>query len=209
MDCDEGRQVLYRDEYQHGGNGRRERSVVKGAIAGLAGGLAASAVMNLFQQAMRTAAASADSQDGPRDAHAASAASGGTDTHGAQSIQRTVDDEDAAMKMAEVASEVVTGKALTKEQKKVGGTFAHYAFGASMGALYGALAEMSPRTAAALGAPFGAAVWVGADEIAVPALGLSKGPREYPVSTHAQAFAAHLVYGVATDAVRRLVRRAL
>ena len=53
---------------------------------------------------------------------------------------------------------------------------------------------------------FGTAVWLGADEVAVPAFRLSKPPTEYPVSVHAYAFMSHLVYGVTTDLVRRAVR---
>ena len=56
------------------------------------------------------------------------------------------------------------------------------------------------------GAAFGTAVWGGADEIAVPMLGLSKPNAEYPLEAHAQAFAAHIVYGVTTELVRRAVR---
>jgi putative membrane protein len=47
------------------------------------------------------------------------------------------------------------------------------------------------------------------DEIAVPALGLSKSPREYPISTHLQSLAAHFVYGLTTEVVRRTVRKLL
>src|SRR5215831_9326800 len=54
-----------------------------------------------------------------------------------------------------------------------------------------------------------AAVWLIADEIIVPALGLSKPPTKYPLSTHASSIASHLVYGMTTEIVRREIRRAL
>ncbi len=57
--------------------------------------------------------------------------------------------------------------------------------------------------------PFGAALWLGADEVAVPLFGLSGPPFAYPASTHASALAAHLVYGATADLVRRAVRAAL
>lgn len=60
-----------------------------------------------------------------------------------------------------------------------------------------------------LGLPFGAAVWFVADEIALPALGLSKKPTDYPAGVHTKALASHLVYGLSTDLVRKGVRRAL
>ena len=48
-----------------------------------------------------------------------------------------------------------------------------------------------------------------ADELAVPAAGLSKPPKEIPLTTHVYALASHLVYGWITETVRRAVRRAL
>jgi putative membrane protein len=77
------------------------------------------------------------------------------------------------------------------------------------GDVYSAVVEFEPATTAGAGLPFGAAVWLFADEIVVPALGLSKPATEYPLSTHAYALASHLVYGVTTELVRREVRRAL
>jgi putative membrane protein len=70
-------------------------------------------------------------------------------------------------------------------------------------------AEAFPASAAAGGTLFGATLWLVADETVVPALGLSAPPSEYPLRTHVQALASHLVYGVTTDAVRRTVRRVL
>jgi len=49
----------------------------------------------------------------------------------------------------------------------------------------------------------------GADLVAVPALHLSGSSDDAPVSSLATPFAAHLVYGVTTEAVRRLVRAIL
>jgi putative membrane protein len=59
------------------------------------------------------------------------------------------------------------------------------------------------------GLPFGAAFWLLADEVSVPLLGLSKGPTEYPVSTHVYALASHLVYGVTAEMSRRALRQVL
>ncbi len=64
-------------------------------------------------------------------------------------------------------------------------------------------------TTTAFGLSFGTAVWFGADEVEVPAFGLSKSPLACPPSTHASALASHLVYGATTDLVRRAVRSAL
>ncbi len=83
----------------------------------------------------------------------------------------------------------------------------HYIFGTATGGLYGAAAELTPSIGVGAAVPFGIVFWLIADETAVPALGLSKAPTEYPLSTHATALAAHCVYGLTVDAVRRGMRR--
>ena len=81
--------------------------------------------------------------------------------------------------------------------------------GATSGAVYGMAVEIRPKVTTGAELPFGAAVWLVADEVAVPAFGLSKPPWKIPLSTHAKALVSHFVYGLTTDAVRRVVRRAL
>lgn len=75
--------------------------------------------------------------------------------------------------------------------------------------MYGACAELVPEVTAGAGLPFGAAFWLVADEAAVPLLGLSKGPTEYPLSVHAYALASHFVYGLTAELVRRAMRAAM
>ena len=92
------------------------------------------------------------------------------------------------------------------EKQRVGQAL-HYTFGTATGGLYGSLAEALPALTTAAGVPFGVVVWLLADEIAVPALGLSKPPAHQEHSTHLYAFAAHCVYGLTTECTRRLVRQ--
>ena len=73
----------------------------------------------------------------------------------------------------------------------------------------GAAAEMAPKVTAGTGLPFGAVFWLAVDEGAVPLLGLSKGPRAYPLWTHAYALSSHFVYGLTAEIVRRAVRKAM
>ncbi len=162
-----------------------DRAVWKGLLAGLAGGLAASWTMNRFQAGLSKLA---EHQNG-----------------GASDDQQE-EGADATVKAASAVSEALTHHKLTPDEKKMAGPIVHYVFGSMIGALYGAAAEIAPVTAKAWGLPFGAAVWVGADEIGVPAAGFSEPPNRVPASTHASALAAHLVYGATTDGVRRLVR---
>jgi putative membrane protein len=154
--------------------------VLKAALAGAAAGLVASFVMDQFQALV----ASKKDQ---------SQSSG---------------EEPATEKAAEAVSEAF-GHELTKQEKKKAGPLAHYAMGAASGALYGALTEVAPIAAAGGGSLFGTALWLVADEIAVPKLGLSKPPSAYPASQHGQALASHLVYAWTSNAVKKLVLRAI
>jgi putative membrane protein len=76
-----------------------------------------------------------------------------------------------------------------------------------VGALYGAAAAIVPVVAVAVGVPFGAAVWLGAHVIAVPAIGLAEPPTHRPLGKEAEELGLHLVYGSVTGLVRRLLRR--
>jgi len=113
------------------------------------------------------------------------------------------------MRLANAISVGLLDHELTRSEKEATGTVIHYAFGVMTGGLYGAAAELLPGITAGAGVPFGAFVWLSADEGVVPGLGLSKSPTEYPLSIHAYALASHLVYGLTTELVRRAVRQAL
>jgi putative membrane protein len=191
----------------------RDHEAWKGIVAGAAGGLAASWVMNRFQELLKRfeedfaqVRSERGSQGGGKkqgDGKGAQAAQGSGGSQGSEGS------EDATVKAAEKVSEGVFDHELTDEEKKLAGPAVHYAFGTLVGALYGGLAEVSPAVARGVGMPFGTAVWLAADEVGVPALGLSKKPTEYPVTVHASALGAHLVYGLTTDLVRRLLLRVM
>jgi putative membrane protein len=184
-------------------NGKENGDVLKGLVAGLVGGLVASWTMNQFQAAWTQIA------------------KGFEKPHGAQSMQPSEgqnlqvtsnqndqEQEDATVETAKAISEGIFGHELKESEKRPAGAVVHYAFGTVTGGLYGAAAEMAPQVTTAAGLPFGAAFWLVADEIVVPALGLSKGPTEYPASTHVYALASHLVYGATAELTRRAVRQA-
>jgi hypothetical protein len=78
----------------------------------------------------------------------------------------------------------------------------HYGFGAGMGAIYGALAALRPEIAAGWGLPFGAAVWLAADETGLKVFHLAR-PNGQPTSAHALSLGTHLAFGAVTDLIRR------
>ena len=186
---------------------KREVSLLKGAAAGLVAGFVASWVMNQFQAKL------GESFSGRQKSHGAQSEQTGTPEAGAGEFlkKRGADsaEDNAAERTANVLSVAALNKPLSREEKDLGGTIFHYAFGAGTGALYGAASEVVPFVRTGLGLPFGLGVWAVADEFVVPALGLSKPPSDYPVSIHGYAFASHLVYGLTTELTHRLTRRAL
>jgi putative membrane protein len=176
--------------------GRNKRHLASGIVAGMAGSLVASWLMNEFMENL-----------GPQLQKAVQ----GSESASQQPQERGDEKpDDATMKTADaVVSTVTGGRHLSREEKEKGGPIVHYAFGAITGAAYGALSEALPETTFGFGTAFGAALFAGADLVAVPALNLSGSPSDAPVSSLATPFAAHLVYRSATEAVRRLVRAIL
>jgi hypothetical protein len=179
--------------------------VLKGLAAGFVGGLVASFVMNQFQALLGKV------MEGKERSHGAQSLQQGQPEESDRPVNPENEDEsdDATERLASAISENVFGKELTKPKKETAGTVIHYLYGTATGAFYGAAAELAPVVTAGIGMPFGTLVWVAGDEGAVPALGLSKSPAEYPLSTHVYSLASHLVYGLTAEAVRRAVRRAL
>src|SRR5262245_13398893 len=88
--------------------------------------------------------------------------------------------EDATLKVASAIAGVA-GLRLRDDQKPVASQVGHYAFGGLVGAGYGAVATVVPGVAAAAGLSFGAAVWLGAHVVTVPALGLAERPTRRPL----------------------------
>lgn len=170
----------------------RKAHLASGIVAGIAGGLVASWIMNEFMENV-----------GPSLQKAVQSENSGNQEQ--EPVGPKPDD--ATMKTADaVVSTVTGGRHLSHEQKEKGGPIVHYAFGAIMGATYGAIAEGVPAATVGFGTAFGAALFIGADLLAVPALNLSGSPADAPVSSLATPFAAHLVYGAVLETVRRMVR---
>jgi putative membrane protein len=181
------------------------KCLTSGIIAGAIGGLVASWIMNVFmEKAGSTVLHAAQHLDGTAHRQKPSSASGQNEPHDSEPKI------DATMKTADaVVSAVTGGRHLSLRGQQKGGPIVHYAFGALMGALYGAAAEYVPATRAGFGTVFASALFTGADLIAVPALHLSGSSSDAPVSSLASPLSAHIVYGVTTEAVRRVVRAAI
>jgi hypothetical protein len=60
---------------------------------------------------------------------------------------------------------------------------------------------------AAGGLWFGSAFFVLVDELLVPVLGLTPGPRAFPLRTHLRGAVSHLAFGVAAESTARVLER--
>ena len=148
----------------------RSRSLAKGAIAGLIGGIVATAAKTAAEKIYP-----------PR-------------THG-----------EAAQPA--LLTRKVAGRALSLRQRKVAHETIHWGVGAATGAAYGALAEFYPAATAKQGASFGMAFAAVTHDGALPALGLAARPEYQTTREKSSEMVSHIVYGVVTETVRRIVRR--
>jgi putative membrane protein len=171
---------------------RTEPNVFESIAAGAIGGLIAALAMNKFQ-----AAVAAVGESMSRTKHARE------QTQEPKQKQESSGD-DATVKAANAIASAVFHYQLTAVEKRWAGPAVHYGMGAKLGALYGALAPSIPIEAGS-GMAYGAAVWLGADEIAVPIFGLSKLPIHTPLVSHVNALASHLVFGLVLHFTRKIV----
>ena len=102
-----------------------------------------------------------------------------------------------------------TGHHLSPDEKKQGGNIVHYSFGTLTGIAYSVAAEFFPVVRMGLGSAFGTILFLGADELAVPALRLAPPPTETAPKAPFEHWIAHVVYGGALEISRSLLRRAL
>jgi Protein of unknown function (DUF1440) len=181
--------------HPNGGPGLQQRCLV-GFTGGLIGGLA----MNLFSRAV-TFAGNGREADG---------AAPGDDRVG-RGVQPPQADgragDDATVRVGTEAYRALTGSMPRRATRSWLGTAAHYAFSGTLGACYAVMAERLPVIRAAHGTAYGAGVWVVADELILPLLRLSRGPRQLPVALHAYALAGHWVYGLTLESAVRSISR--
>ena len=175
---------------------RNERSAWKGLVAGAAGGFVGTIAMTQFQKAWQKR--SEKSRFGNLRGEESSARA-----------KKSEQKEDATMKAAGKLAHAAD-RELTKEQRGRASPWVHYGFGTAMGALYGMAMETSPGGVRAqripvFGSLFGSALFLGADEMAVPAMGLAEAAKS--PSSHLYGWASHVVYGLTAEFVRRQVRR--
>jgi putative membrane protein len=150
----------------------RKRSILKGALAGLVGGIVGSG-----------AKAAAEKLYPPRV---------------------------AGQTPPPVAlAERVASHPLSEGEKQLSLNGIHWTFGALAGAVYGAAVEMEPKAGAWRGAAFGLTLNKLTHQSILPKMGFADPPAEQSTQERQSEWVTHAVYGVVTEAVRRLVRKGL
>jgi hypothetical protein len=161
------------------------------AVAGAFGGLAGTLAMNYAQRAWTLAV-----QDEPPVSAAGK--------HDARDWQERTERQNSNEIAAQVLAQVFLGRRLRAGELGIAAAMVHFSFGAAVGALYSA---WGARHATRSGVGLGGGLWLVADEIAMPLLGLSASTLQRSTEQHAQSLIAHFVYGMVTEHTRRLLRR--
>src|SRR3954469_18633012 len=157
-------------------------------LSGIVGGLAGTLAMNYAQRLWT------ETVDGapPRSA-------GGK--HDARDWQEREEGRNANELAAQTIATTFTGRPLTHDGLALAAPLVHFAFGAATGAAYGWFVR-DERQRFRSGAAFGAGVWLLADEIAMPLLGLSRPTTERRSEKHLQSFVTHIVFGIVAELAR-------
>lgn len=109
-------------------------------------------------------------------------------------------------KAADRLSRLATGRAVRRSKRADSGEAVHYGFGSLVGGLYGLAADVDGRVTAGQGAVLGVAAASVVDETLVPAFGLGDPFWKAPAISHPYSYASHLVFGLSTEASRKLFR---
>ncbi len=173
---------------------RPKPSLWKGAVAGLAGGLAGTWVKSQVEPLLQDLG-----EQWFPPSHAEKERPG-ADVQGHP-------DRMPPSTLAQEATDAV-GVTLSRDQKLEAQDAIHWAFGTSAGMAYGVLAEVTDAEAG-FGMPAAAVLFGATHASALPALGLQAAPDDLPEAWWVWEFGSHLVYGLTVDVVRRAVRSAL
>lgn len=100
-----------------------------------------------------------------------------------------------------------TGTPLSSTAHYAASTAVHYSVGIGPAIAYSYLRERLPLPGPLRGGLFGLGLWLFQDEGLNTVTGLGGRPRAYPWQDHARGAAAHVLFGVVTDAALSLLER--
>lgn len=181
---------------------RRSPEVLPAVVSGLAAGVIATVVMDQFLKLATSGQKALEKHKKLAEGESEWAVAHEQTLQEQQSAQQEGSTEKVARKIAETA-----GHHLTPATRKTAGQAVHYTFGTLVGVVYACTAELLPESTTGAGAAFGTALFLAADEIAVPAFRLAPPPTKQPASNQLEHWAAHVVYGVTLELSRALLRK--
>lgn len=177
-------------------------SILRGVITGVTAGIAATLIMDQFFKL--TSVTQKATEKHIKLAHGESLEQ--IEQQQKQKEREAANQEDSTEIVARKIAEA-TGAHLDQDEKKTAGRAVHYTFGTLMGIVYSVSAELVPEVTTGAGTAFGTLLFLGADEVAVPAFQLAPAPSNTPSTDHLRHWAAHVVYGGSLELVRSLVKR--
>lgn len=182
----------------------RKPSLLRGLLVGATAGIAATLIMDQFQKLSSLSQKAIEKQQKLSDGESPWQIA----HEQAQQEQQAAQGEGSTEKVARNIAEAA-GKEIPQDSRKQAGQAVHYSFGTLMGIAYTVTAEFLPEISSGGGTAFGTMLFLGADEIAIPALRLAPPPTQTAPTDHLQHWAAHVVYGGSLELVRGLLRRVI
>lgn len=182
--------------------GRYRDDIAKGALIGAAAGLFAGWAMVRFQKLWAFSQEELSEGQNPSETpkHRQAAEQEGQ--------QQQADSDDTTTKLANKIGQAALDRDLTDREKEIVGPAVHYSFAALVGAIYGGLAEVTDLTGTGFGTLFGTLLFLGTDEVVVPALKLSPPPGKVSADKHLYGWISYLIYGASLEGARRGLLRA-
>lgn len=98
------------------------------------------------------------------------------------------------------------GIRLSPQQTATGAEVVHYGVGALAGVIYEVGIRSHPRRTGLSGIAYGCAIWIFAQELLIPALGITPRLREYSLAAQTNSLCEHISYGVILDSVSRVLK---
>lgn len=111
-----------------------------------------------------------------------------------------------SVELADRVKEEASGESLTKEEKPVVAQSLNWVFGTGIGALYGGVVEVYPNMPTGKGTALGMAMYGATHGSILPMLNAEPWPISKPMKFLSGEFSGHVLYGLAVEVTRRVVR---
>lgn len=115
--------------------------------------------------------------------------------------------ESTTAALGRIAYHQVTGKEPDQQTKTTLSYLIHWVISMLTSGAYGAARTRAPLVDIPGGLALGTGLWLFGDEIAMPLVGLTKGPTAWPPALHAYGWGAHIAYGVVSATATQVLYR--